>query len=265
MNRFFLPENSLPAAPAIGADVTLAAEDAAHIARVLRLGPGERVVLVVAPEREALAELVSVDSKAVRARIVATRSVRCEAPLRIRLAQGVAKGEKMDYIVQKSTELGVAEFIPVLTERSVVRLDRERGEERARRWQKIAREAAQQSGRTVVPALLPPLPFAAALPCAVAGSDLHLIPYEGESGRGLHETLSAASVGAGGTITVYIGPEGGFADNEVAAAMAAGCLPVSLGPRILRTETAGPAALTMIMYHLGDLGRAAGAPGPWEE
>lgn len=291
MNRFFLPETETATAPVVGAEVALADEDALHIARVLRLTIGEQVVLVIAPDCEALAELTVVSAKSVRARTIALRTVRREPPLRIRLAQGVAKGEKMDYIVQKSTEMGVSEIVPVVTERSIVRLDRERGEERAQRWQKIAREAAQQSGRTVVPRVLPPMAFAAALPGATnAGATanpasispatadgrwLSVIPYEGEAGRGLYDTLAAwrehpesrsvADHDGVPAVTVFIGPEGGFADREVAAAIAAGCVPVSLGPRILRTETAGPAAIAMILYHLGDLGRALPATGPWEE
>lgn len=262
MNRFFLPEN---AAVEKGAEVTIEGADAHHIARVLRLGRGERIVVVAAPGREGLAELVDIGAGCVRARVLAVRSARRESPVFVRLVQSVAKGEKMDYIVQKSTELGVGEILPVVSERSVVRLDRERGGERAQRWQKIAREAAQQSGRTVVPRILPPVPFAAALPARLAAGDLALMPYEGEFGRGLQDVLAAASVTAGGTVTIYIGPEGGFTDREVAAAAAAGCIPVSLGPRILRAETAGPAALTMILYHLGDLGRAVQPVDPWEE
>lgn len=262
MNRFFLPEGT---AVAKDVAVVIAGEDAHHIARVLRLGPGERIVVVAAPEREALAEITDVAAGRVRARILAVRSARREPPVFVRLVQSVAKGEKMDYIVQKSTELGVGEIVPVVSERSVVRLDRARGEERAQRWQKIAREAAQQSGRTVVPRVLPPMPFAAALPARPAAGDLALILYEGESGRGLQAVLASSQATVSGAVTIYVGPEGGFADGEVAAAASAGCVPVSLGPRILRAETAGPAALAMILYHLGDLGRVVPSAGPWEE
>lgn len=258
MNRFFAPPDAVVAA---GATLTLAEEDATHIARVLRLTPGERLIVIAGPGREALAEIVTAGAKAVTARIVALRSVQREPELAVRLVQGVAKGEKMDYIVQKATELGVAEFVPVQTDRAVVRLDRERGEEKALRWQRIAREAAQQCGRTVVPSVRAPQSFAQAL---TAPADLRILPWEGEATRGLRETLADWRHQTG-TIAVFIGPEGGFADSEVAAARAAGCLPVSLGPRILRTETAGPAALTMILHQLGDLGQAVGPAGPWEE
>jgi 16S rRNA (uracil1498-N3)-methyltransferase len=275
MNRFFAPPDAVIEP---GAIITPAPEDAAHIARVLRLGVGDRLIIIAGPGREALAEITVSDRKTVSARILALRTVHTEARCPVRLVQGVAKGEKMDYIVQKATELGVAEIVPVQTERAVVRLDAERGADKAQRWQRIAREAAQQCGRTVVPVVRPPRTLAEAL---AAPAILRLMPYEGEATLGLSEALEsvfgndgthASAIGIIGesdwlpvAVAVFIGPEGGFAEAEVAAARAADCIPVSLGPRILRTETAGPAALTMILHQLGDLGQAIEPAGPWEE
>jgi 16S rRNA (uracil1498-N3)-methyltransferase len=164
--------------------------------------------------------------------------------------QVVAKGDRMETIVRAATELGVARVLPTLAARTVVRLDAAGWRERTRRWQRVAREASKQCRRGVVPDVEEPRPLAERLPLATV-ADLALCVWEGE-GPPLDRALEAAS--APRTALLLIGPEGGFADEEVSAARAHGWTTVSLGARILRTETAGPAMLAVLQARFGDLG-----------
>jgi 16S rRNA (uracil1498-N3)-methyltransferase len=175
-----------------------------------------------------------------------------ESPVRITLLQAVPKGDKMESIVRACTELGVSRIVPVLTERTIVTLDAGRWRDRARRWQRIAKEAAKQCGRAVVPPVDVPL----ALDDVLArgdDADLRLCLWEGArdsaSGASLPLTLSG---GAG--VALLVGPEGGFASSEVDRARQQGWLIVGAGPRILRTETAGPAIIAVLQARFGDLG-----------
>lgn len=174
-----------------------------------------------------------------------------EPPLRVVLVQGLAKGDRMDTVVQKGTELGAAAFWPVLCKRSVVRLDASKKAARLQRWQRIAAGAAKQCRRALVPEVLQPLDWSAALNIIPPGA-LVLVPWENETGCTLKEVLQSRS--RPDEVYLLIGPEGGLEDNEVEEARLRGGIPVTLGPRILRTETAGPAVVAMILYQWGDLG-----------
>ncbi|MBS3873512.1 MAG: 16S rRNA (uracil(1498)-N(3))-methyltransferase [Firmicutes bacterium] len=172
-----------------------------------------------------------------------------ESPLRVTLYQGLLKADLFDYTIVKAVELGVHSIVPLLCERTVVRLTQAKAHEKVSRWQRLAAEAAKQCGRAVVPIVHPPLPLPEAWHNETAS--LKLIAYEG-GGHPLKEALRGP--GAHSSVACVIGTEGGFSTEEVAMAKHYGFLPVTLGPRILRAETAPLALLSVIMYELGDLG-----------
>jgi len=184
--------------------------------------------------------------------IMETTSKQKESAISIRLVQAVPKGPKLDFIIQKTTELGINAITPVISERSVVRIEKERAEEKLRRWKKIAIEAAQQSNRLDVPDIAPPVPFHDYMASFKKG-DLNLLLYEGEKRTGIKEVLTAVQEAKSEikTIILLIGPEGGFSHEEVEMAVEAGFTPVSLGDLILRTETAPIAALSILRYEFG--------------
>lgn len=222
-----------------------------QIRDVLRLRPGNEIVLLDNSGWAQRAELVTVDRDVVRGRVVDKWQLQTEPPARITLYQGLLKGHKFDWVLQKGTEIGIAAFVPVLAARCIVGSLGDVSEARIERWQKIIVEAAEQAGRARLPRLSHALLFANACEVAARGG-LSLIPWEGEHERGLREALQ--EIPKSKEINLFIGPEGGFAEEEIAAARDWGIKPVSLGPRILRAETAGLAAAAAILYELGDLG-----------
>jgi len=225
--------------------VTFDAAESRHLTRVLRLAPGDTVVATAGDGRDYTVRLDSVGDAA-SGTVLGVAPGAPESPLAITLVQGVPKGDKMEAIVRAVTELGVARVRPALCERTIVRLEPGRWRERARRWQRIAREAAKQCGRAVIPEVETPRPLAECLDAA----DLALCFWEG-GGAPLHEALAAAT--APRSVLLLIGPEGGLAPAEVTAARAGGLTVASLGPRILRTETAGPAVVAILQTRFGDL------------
>jgi 16S rRNA (uracil1498-N3)-methyltransferase len=232
---------------AAGQEITLPAQAGEHVARVLRLDVGAPVVLFSGDDgMEYDATLVGVGKREVVASVGAGRVVANESPLALTLAQGVARGEKMDLIVQKATELGIARIVPILTERSEVKLDPARAEKRLVHWRAVAASACEQSGRARVPTIVPALPLSAWL--ASLGGDatprLALLP-EGSRRPGELDLRDAA--------ILAIGPEGGFGERDRAALTEAGFLGLKLGPRILRTETAGLAAIAALQALYGDI------------
>jgi 16S rRNA (uracil1498-N3)-methyltransferase len=244
MRRFTLPPERV-----VDGRVTFDADESRHLTRVLRLRPGDTVVATDGAGRDYTVRLESV-GEAVTGTVLAAAAGPCESPLSLTLVQGVPKGDRMETIVRAATELGVARVLPALCERTVVRLEAGRWRERARRWQRVAREAAKQCGRAVIPEVEAPRPLADCL-AAVATTDLALCPWEG-GGASLGATLAAA--GAPRSALVVVGPEGGLSAVEVEASRARGLTVVSLGPRILRTETAGPAIIAILQARFGDLG-----------
>jgi 16S rRNA (uracil1498-N3)-methyltransferase len=189
---------------------------------------------------------------------------RAESPLAITLIQGVPKGDKMEAIIRACAELGVARLAPALTARTIVRLEPSRWRERARRWQRVARETAKQCGRAILPEVETPRPLVEWLEPPAPG-ELALCLWEG-SAPPLGEIVNTAAAPPP-RIRVVIGPEGGLAREEVELSRARGFSVVSLGPRILRTETAGPAIVAILQFAFGDLGRpsGSGAPAPRDE
>lgn len=268
MNRFFVPPE------AVQGDRAVFTGDQLHqLTRVLRLGPGDGVIVLTGDGYESEVLLESVDRQEAVGRVLSRSPNAAEPRLDVVLVQGLPKGDKMDLIVQKGTELGVTRFWPVRTERAVVQLDASRAAQRQTRWQAIAREAAEQSRRGRIPAISPVGSLADALTEAGRaaaerpGQVLALFPWEevatsgdedgaSPAGEGLVDALQGADPAKVDQVWLFIGPEGGFSRDEAALAHRAGLRPVSLGPRILRTETAGLAAVTMVLFALGDLGRA---------
>lgn len=222
----------------------LDAQQAHYLTAVLRLRAGDALELFDGAGGRYAAQLESGESVRVGARLANEPRA-----LEVTLAQGLAKGEKMDLIVQKATELGVSRIVPLVTERAVVKLSAERGASRVERYRKIAQEAARQCGRADVPAVEEPLSLSAALDAAAAEPErLCLVLDPAQSLR-----LSTAAQGVS-RLLIAIGPEGGFSPGELADAQAKGALLAGLGPLVLRTETAGLAALAVLQHLHGALG-----------
>lgn len=245
MHRFFVAERAVP-----GDALTFRAGMVRQMTRVLRLGPGARVVAVDPDGWELTVEINRVRGREVEGLVVARERPRREPVVQVTVAQGLPRGEKFDLVVQKCTEIGATAILPVIASRSVGRLEGKEGPRRER-WQRIAREAAEQAGRTVIPEVGPICTLAEAVE-RLAAADLFVVPWEEESARGLRSLLRGT--GQPRSVGVLIGPEGGLAPEEVELARRHGALPVTLGPRLLRTETAGLVALAMIFYEFGDMG-----------
>ena len=222
-----------------------------HLTRVLRLGVGEPVVLFDGSGREFPAEILEVGRQLIRFRVSAGKGVDRESPLSLMLALGLSRPGVMDLIVQKVTELGVNEIVPLRTERAQGWLAGEKDLTRIKRWGKIAQEAARQSGRNVVPRIWPLTDFPQLLK-ETEDTELKLFCWEGEEKENLRQALEVK--GRARQACVLIGPEGGFSAKEAEEAASAGFQSISLGGRILRTETAAIVVIGLIQYELGDLG-----------
>jgi len=233
---------------AANSDITLPAQAGEHLTRVLRLEAGAGFTLFDGRGGEYAAELAPRSGKQVRARVLAHSAVERESPLDITLLQGIARGERMDLIVQKSTELGVTRIVPVMTERSVVKVDAKQRARKLEHWQSIAISACEQCGRNRLPEVGDPVALGDAIAALPAGNLRCLLAADGT------EALATAARGVRAGIVLLIGPEGGLADNERQFARAHGFSAYRLGPRILRTETAGLAALATLQAIAGDLG-----------
>lgn len=232
---------------ASGREITLPAQAGEHVARVLRMEAGAAVVLFSGDDgREYDAVLASVGKREVVASVGEGRQVANESPLSLTLAQGVARGEKMDFIIQKATELGVTRIVPILTERSEVKLDAARAEKRLVHWRAVAASACEQSGRARVPAIDAAQPLGAWLAALAEGGPMRLALLPEGSKRPNELALADAAI-------LAIGPEGGFGERDRAALAGAGFTGLRLGPRILRTETAGLAAIAALQALYGDV------------
>ena len=232
---------------AVAGRIALPESAAAHLLRVLRLGLGDGCVLFNGDGNDYGARIVAVDKRGGEVEITGACPVASESPLRIVLLQGIARGEKMDWIVQKATELGAAAFVPVNSDRSEVRLDGERAARRLAHWRSVVVAACEQSGRAIVPQVAPPQALVAALPhLPQAGLRLILDPAAGDG-------ITALADPGAGPVVVAIGPEGGWSTRDRAVLEDAGFIGVRLGPRILRTETAGIAAIVALQSRFGDL------------
>lgn len=238
------------------------AEDAYHLRQVLRRRPGDMLWVSDGQGQEAPARITRIDREGVWVQPGQWRLSQREPALQVVLAQATLKGERMDWVVQKATELGAARIVPLMTVRTVVKLEGRQARQRQQRWQKIAREAARQSQRARVPVVEEPQPLELWLArqrwssgngpgeTGETGGGVAFIPYEQERGTSLAALLGSPPAG---DVTLLIGPEGGWEPAEVEAARGQGAVPVGLGPRILRAETAGVVALALVMAGWGDL------------
>ena len=222
--------------------------DVNHIRNVLRMKSGEDVRVNDGRGKTYLCCISSYEEQTAVLDILKELDSDTELPSRIILFQGLPKGDKMEWIVQKAVELGAYSIVPFAAKRSVVKLDEKKAAKKRARWQLIAKGAAEQSGRGIIPEVSTVRTFAEAL--GMAGDlDVVLIPYELE--EGMKETARVLeNIECGQSVGIFIGPEGGFEEEEVERAKAAGAHAVTLGKRILRTETAGLTALSILMYHL---------------
>ncbi|HBF37836.1 MAG TPA: 16S rRNA (uracil(1498)-N(3))-methyltransferase, partial [Firmicutes bacterium] len=218
---------------------------------VLREGIGSEITVLNGKGQEYQAKVITITPEEVIGEIVKQVERQTEPRVKICLAQSLPKGDKFEFILQKNTELGVSFFQPVISERSTIRLDAGSARKKAERWQKIIREAAEQSGRQVIPELRPVKGWTEFLK-EKRSTGLFLIPWEGERERSLKQVLNLQK-SIPENVTVVIGSEGGFSQKEVEQAIQMGAVPVTLGPRILRTETAGLVVASTILYHFGDL------------
>ncbi|MEJ2601898.1 MAG: 16S rRNA (uracil(1498)-N(3))-methyltransferase [Gammaproteobacteria bacterium] len=229
-----------------GREVIIGGDDARYLIRVLRLAPGAPLVLFDGLGGEYAAELRSCRGrKEVTVQVGAHRPAERESALRVTLAQGISRGERMDHVVQKCTELGIDALVPLICERGVVRIDGRRAEARRQHWQRVAAEACRQCGRNRLPSIAPITALGDWLVAPMSDTRLALAP-------GADERLADLPA-PGGSLTLLIGPEGGLAEHELAAARSNGFRSVQLGPRILRTETAAVAAVTSVQLLWGDL------------
>ncbi len=225
---------------------TIEGDAANHIMRVLRLGRGDQLTVFDGRGGEYAARIEEFRKSSVIVSVGDHSTAVRESTLSLALAQGVSRGERMDWVVQKATELGVSRIIPVLTERTVVKLDAKQAERKRLHWQGIATAACEQSGRDRIPAIDAPAALAEFLGKVDRNATRVLLSPAGSSRIG---DLPRPEAG----IVVLIGPEGGLAEAEQQAALTAGFTAVRLGPRVLRTETAAVAALTLLQHQFGDL------------
>ncbi len=247
IHRFFISSQNIK-----GNTVSIDPEEARHIEKVLRLNTGDIVVCFDGSGREYQVRLVGRENGILTGQIIHTGLRESEPALKLYLAQGIAKGEKMDTIIQKSVEIGVCAIYPVSSDRSVVRLTEDKAEKRVQRWQSIAREACKQCRRNLIPQVMPIMNFTSLL--QEIGDKPAIMLYENEDQTSLKSLLTKQLREIGGQeIFILIGPEGGFSPMEVERASQQGIYTVSLGPRILRTETAGLVAASIILYEYGDL------------
>lgn len=230
--------------------LTITGPEVNHIRNVMRLKPGEEISVSIGGDGKEYRygiESYTEDSVLCRLRFVKDKEV--ELPVKVLLFQGLPKADKMDLIVQKAVELGAAEIIPVSMERCVVKLDAGKAAKKTARWQTIAESAASQSRRSMIPRILAPMSMKEAVEYAKEQTEVRVIPYELQEDDGSVKQY-LESLKEGQSVSIFIGPEGGFAPGEVELAKEAGIRPISLGRRILRTETAGLAILSWLIYIL---------------
>jgi 16S rRNA (uracil1498-N3)-methyltransferase len=245
VHRFFVPAELLATE-----HVRLEGAVARQMGRVLRLSPGDRVTLLDGSGKEYIVRLRAFSRDAIEGEVEGVGDGRAEPRVHVTLYQGLLKGEKLEWVLQKGIELGVSAFVPLMCRRAVP-VERRGWDARMERWRRIVTEAAEQCGRSRLPELREPSEFRVACDDARTRGGLAIIAWEREEAVGLSQALSGAKLTR---VALFIGPEGGFEEDEVAYARSRGIAPVGLGRRILRAETAGLAAVAAIQYHLGELG-----------
>jgi len=242
--RFFVSPSQIQ-----GKQIVIQGEDVKHISKVLRLKKGDKILIC---NRQGIDyECIIKDmEKIITAEIISKNASIGEALTKITLFQALTKSDKMDYIIQKAVELGVHRIVPIVTERTIVKIENEKKENsKLQRWNKISESAAKQSQRGIIPEVAAVIPLIEAFNQAEK-MDLKLIPYEMEKNNHLKDLLANCTAKS---IAIFIGPEGRFEESEINLAKEHGIIPVTLGRRILRTETAGLVTVSIMMYEMGEM------------
>lgn len=247
MHKFFVSNENI-----VDEWVNIIGDDVKHIYKVLRLNIGDKICINNCSGQEYLAEIKEIDKKEVKAQILEKMDTDNESSINVTIYQGLPKASKMDLIVQKNTELGVKEITPVITDRVVVKGELKEYK-KVDRWNRIALEACKQSKRSYIPKINSPLEFDQMLE-ELSNFQLIVVPYENKKAYGIKKLVEDIKELQIKNVAIVIGPEGGFEYKEIAKLQEMGAYIVTLGPRILRTETAGFTCLSIIMYELGDLG-----------
>ncbi|MEG0050619.1 MAG: 16S rRNA (uracil(1498)-N(3))-methyltransferase [Terrisporobacter sp.] len=247
MDRFFTPKNNINLEQNT---CVIEGEDVKHISRVLRCKENDKLEVCDMDNNEYICEIKEINKDNILLDIIEKVNIKRESNLKVRLYQGMPKGTKMELILQKLTEIGVDEIVLVQTKRSVTKIDNKKEDKKIERWERIIYEAAKQSKRGKMPKLRGVLSFKEALE-DMKNNDLNLCPYENERTISIKECLKNSDIN---TVGIFVGPEGGFAEDEIEKIQDIDGKVVSLGPRILRTETASVVASSIVLYELSDLG-----------
>lgn len=247
MDRFFVDKKNINLE---NNTCIIEGEDVKHISKVLRCRIGEELEVCDNNNNEYICEITNIDKNQVELNILEKVDIQRESDLKIKVYQGLPKGPKMEIILQKLTEVGVDEIILVQTKRTVVKVDDKKEDKKLERWERIIYEAAKQSKRGKVPTLRGVLTFKEAL-ADMKENDFNIAPYENEKTKSIKQAIKGVNIN---NIGIFVGPEGGFEETEIEAIEDIGGQSVSLGPRILRTETASLVASSIVLYELSDLG-----------
>lgn len=247
MDRFFTPKSNINLEQNT---CVIEGEDVKHISRVLRCRENDKLEVCDMDNNEYICEIKEINKDNILLDIIEKVNIKRESNLKVKLYQGMPKGTKMELILQKLTEIGVDEIVLVQTKRSVTKIDNKKEDKKIERWERIIYEAAKQSKRAKIPKLTGVLTFKEAL-ADMQNNDLNLCPYENERTISIKEAIKDSSAN---TIGIFVGPEGGFEEEEVEKIQEIDGKVVSLGPRILRTETASIVASSIVLYELSDLG-----------
>ncbi|MBS4536879.1 16S rRNA (uracil(1498)-N(3))-methyltransferase [Clostridium sp. D2Q-11] len=247
MNRFFVSQEDIN-----DSIVTIKGDDIKHIKNVLRLKENDKISVCDNQDNEYIVKLDNILNEEVTGTIIEEVDIRRESNINITLYQGFAKGSKMDMIIQKATELGVKRIVPIITDRAIVKInDKKKEDKKIDRFNKIAMEASKQSKRGTVPEVSNILSLDKAIKEIQENGSFTIVPYEDENQVGVKDFIKDVK---NRDINIIIGPEGGFEETEISQLKSINSKIVSLGPRILRTETAGFTAIAIVMYELGDIG-----------
>ena len=247
MDRFFVEKNNINLE---NNTCIIEGEDVKHISKVLRCKIGEELEVCDNDNNEYICEITDIEKSIVTLDILEKIDIKRESDLKVKLYQGLPKGPKMEVILQKLTEVGVDEIILVQTKRSVAKVDDKKEDKKIERWERIIYEAAKQSKRGKIPKLRGVLSFKEALE-EMKSNDFNIIPYENERTKSIKKSLKGVNIN---NIGIFVGPEGGFDETEIQSVEDIGGQSVSLGPRILRTETASIVASSIVLYELSDIG-----------
>ena len=247
MDRFFTPKSNINLEQNT---CVIEGEDVKHISRVLRCRENDKLEVCDMDNNEYICEIKEINKDNILLDIIEKVNIKRESNLKVKLYQGMPKGTKMELILQKLTEIGVDEIVLVQAKRSVTKIDNKKEDKKIERWERIIYEAAKQSKRAKIPKLTGVLTFKEAL-ADMQNNDLYLCPYENERTIYIKEAIKESSAN---TIGIFVGPEGGFEEEEIEKIQEIDGKVVSLGPRILRTETASVVASSIVLYELSDLG-----------